>query len=350
MKKERFTAYRDTDYMYVSALARAKERGIIGKDGLSRMIDSEAAILAEHGYIPSAKEGLSPGERDRLIDEELSARFDEIEAVLPHFEGETHSIVTPLRYPYDCNNIKMALKCSIRGIGTDGLLFGAGTLTPETVTAMVAGELKEEDVRPCGKSRAEGVPFNMSRALRDAKDAYAASKNPRVIDLLLDRACYADMLEAAETMGVPYLTDYVKLKIDSTNLLTALRVVRMYGDSPVRGSVLEDALLDGGDLDLLSATDGREAIADAVRSDARFGKIASHLTETDSLSELERIIDGVISDFIIESKRVSFGAEVPIGYLLGFELSVKNVRIVMAGKEAQLDGALIRERLRENYV
>ena len=51
MKKERFTAYRDTDYMYVSALARAKERGIIGKDGLSRMIDSEAAILAEHGYV-----------------------------------------------------------------------------------------------------------------------------------------------------------------------------------------------------------------------------------------------------------------------------------------------------------
>ena len=49
MKKERFTAYRETDYMYASALARAKEKGIIGKEGLDRLIDAEpSALLAEY--------------------------------------------------------------------------------------------------------------------------------------------------------------------------------------------------------------------------------------------------------------------------------------------------------------
>ena len=143
MKKERFTVYRDTDYMYSSALSRAKENGIIGKEGLSRLIDSEPmAVLAEYGYLPSVKEGISPEERNALLDRTVALRFDEIEASLPKFDGETHSAVTPLRYPYDCNNIKAALKCSIVGADPRDMFFEVGTLTSAVAAALVSGDVK----------------------------------------------------------------------------------------------------------------------------------------------------------------------------------------------------------------
>ena len=334
MKKERFTAYRETDYMYASALARAKEKGIIGKDALSRLIDSESsAILAEYGYIPSAKEGISPEERNAALDETVARRFDEIEEVLPIFDGETHSIVTPLRYPYDCNNIKAALKCSIRGVSPEGMLFEIGTLSSDTAVALALSGLKDGEAKPNRKSRARGLPENMKEAVKEAKESYAATKNPRVIDFILDRACYADMLAAAEATGVRFLIDYVKLKIDAANLLTALRIDKMYaGKKAIAEDLLKNALLPGGELDLSSLSGGREAVIGLMTYDRRFEKAAETIAENDSLSEAESAIDSVISEFIASSKRVSFGAEVPLGYLLTLELSVKNIRTVLARK------------------
>ena len=352
MKKERFTAYRDTDYMYCSSLSRAKEKYIIGKEGLYRLIDSEPrAILAEYGYLPGAKDGASPEERDRSLGGTVALRFDEIEEALPRFDGETLSVVTPLRYPYDCNNLKAMLKCSIMGISAEGMLFESGTLPIEALAAILSGELKETDVKPNRKSRAKGLPDNMVAAAKEARERYAATKDPRVIDLMIDRACYADMLEAANAMGIPFLTEYVKLKIDATNILTALRIEKMYGaNRKLADDALSKALLGGGSLDLSAAGGGIEAIVEAIRGDARFERLASAIAGGLSLSDAEKMIDGVVSELIVSAKRAAFGAEVPIGYLLGLEISVKNVRIVLAGKDAGLDSALIRERMRENYV
>ena len=51
-----------------------------------------------------------------------------------------------------------------------------------------------------------------------------------------------------------------------------------------------------------------------------------------------------------EGARVSFGAEVPAGYLVGVETSVKNIRIILAAKDAGLSSDVLRERIRESYV
>ena len=45
-----------------------------------------------------------------------------------------------------------------------------------------------------------------------------------------------------------------------------------------------------------------------------------------------------------------FGAEIVIGYLVGIEYAVKNLRILLMAKETGADDATIGGRLRENYV
>ena len=45
-----------------------------------------------------------------------------------------------------------------------------------------------------------------------------------------------------------------------------------------------------------------------------------------------------------------FGAAVVGGYLVGCETSVKNIRIILAAKDAGLAPDVIRERIRVSYV
>ena len=51
-----------------------------------------------------------------------------------------------------------------------------------------------------------------------------------------------------------------------------------------------------------------------------------------------------------EGARIPFGAPVAGGYLIGCETAVKNIRIVLAAKEAGLDTSVLRERVRLSYV
>jgi vacuolar-type H+-ATPase subunit C/Vma6 len=55
-------------------------------------------------------------------------------------------------------------------------------------------------------------------------------------------------------------------------------------------------------------------------------------------------------ELVREGARIPFGAPVVGGYLMGCEVSVKNIRVVLAAKDAELDTAVIRERIRMSYV
>ena len=53
---------------------------------------------------------------------------------------------------------------------------------------------------------------------------------------------------------------------------------------------------------------------------------------------------------IREARLIPYGAPPLIGYLLGSEYEVRNLRIVLAGVEAGLPMQTVRERIRESYV
>ena len=53
---------------------------------------------------------------------------------------------------------------------------------------------------------------------------------------------------------------------------------------------------------------------------------------------------------VCEGAKVPFGAEVAGGYLVGVETSVKNIRIILAAKDAGLSSDVLRERIRDSYV
>ena len=51
-----------------------------------------------------------------------------------------------------------------------------------------------------------------------------------------------------------------------------------------------------------------------------------------TMTELERKTDEILGNYLKKLRRVPFGPEVPVAYLLSKESEIKNIRIVMSGK------------------
>lgn len=328
--------YRESDYLYSSARIRALEGQRIGRDRLERMLEVQSsdevmAMLADHGFLWSGES------REECLLTGLSNGFEELERAT---QGMT-SPVRFLRYPYDCNNIKALIKCFARGIVADEMLFESlGTLSAQQVKA--AFETKDYHM----------FPHHMAQAIPKAEESFAQTGNPQKVDLILDRACYADMLEETERSGVSYAVRLVQTKIDLTNLLICLRLIRM--DSGVAAEAfLEEALLSGGTLDRTLFTEGlaagEQSLAERLTYSPYSG-FAALLTEGSPLHALEKWSDDFWMELARGAKFVPFGAEVLIGYAVALEYEVKNVRILLAGKDAGLESDVIRERLRKSYV
>ena len=328
--------YRESDYLYGSARIRALEGQRIGRDRLERMLevhtsDEVMTMVADHGFVCSGES------REECLLTGLSNGYAEVERAT---EGKP-SPVRFLRYPYDCNNIKALIKCFARGIAPDAMLFDSlGSLCVEEIK--LAFEAKDYRI----------FPSHMAQAIPQAEEAFAQTGNPQKVDLILDRACYADMLADAEDSGVAYSVRLVQTKIDLTNLMTCLRLIRMDSGAAAE-AFLEEALLLGGTLDRTVFTEslsaGEQSMSERL-SYSRYAGFASLLAEGSPLHVLEKWSDDFWMELAREAKFVPFGAEVLVGYAVALEYEVKNIRILLAGKDAGLESDVIRERLRKSYV
>ena len=68
------------------------------------------------------------------------------------------------------------------------------------------------------------------------------------------------------------------------------------------------------------------------------------------LTAFERECDNAVTRYVSDAKRVPFGEETVIAYLYAREAELTAIRTILASRRAGLDGAAIRERLRDTYV
>ncbi|MBQ9162558.1 MAG: V-type ATPase subunit [Clostridia bacterium] len=331
-----------TEYMYSSARVRAMENGIIGAHKLRSLADSKSLSevlekLSSFGLKQREAEDGAGGGIDAALADVLSCAYAETCDMTPAdcraFEW--------LKMPYDCNNLKLAIKCRIRNTSADELLFDFGLVSAsDTLDSVFAGDYS-------------AFPRNMAEAASLAVDEYAKTRDPQRIDTLLDRACYADMLECARESGEVVFVDWVRTKIDLTNVMITLRLIRM-NRAQAGKMFLEGALLLGGELDtesLLRAYDSGEEELFALILRSKYSKFATAAQKTDmSLSAIEKCSDDYYMTLVKEAKWLPFGAPILAAYLVAKEYEVKNIRIILAAKNAGLSGDVIFERLRESYV
>lgn len=332
------TAPADTDYLYVSARLRSLELHNLTREKYEKMIESKSAddastVLAECEY----GDGLiseKVGSFEELFAKEQKKAYDLVEEIIPD-----KNLLYFFKYQNDCHNLKSCIKSEFMGAAPGSLLSPLGTVPPESAAAAV----RERNL--------SAYPANMAAAFGEAVDSFARNRDPMFIDVIMDRACFADMIEAANESRAEFLIRLVRLKTDLVNIMTATRIMRMkYSLDVLRRSVIE-----GGNLDaefFISNFDSTEnKMFDALRYTDYYS--LSELAAGGSgitLARLEKNCDEIYAARIRETRLMSYGPEIVVGYIAAKEAEIKNVRIVISGKQADISGDVIRERLRGVYV
>ena len=234
---------------------------------------------------------------------------------------------------------KTILKAQAMGSDPERLLLAGGRYDP---AALWDGWRREA---------LSGVDEAFKKAMEQAKAALDDGGDPQQADLILDRACYAEMAKLARELESPFLQGYVRLSVDVANLRAAVRVARMGRE----GEFLRQVLLPGGNVSegAIAAARG-DALGEVFRSGplAQAAALGAKLAQPggESLTAFERECDNALTAYLAAARRIPFGEETVIGYLYAKELEFTAIRAIFAGRAAGLDGDTIRSRLRETYV
>ena len=212
----------------MSAMLRAREANMLGRDRMDRMLAAgsyaEAAkLLAECGY-----EDLS-GADAAGIDAALTKHRNEIFAELAGMAPQPE-VVDIFRLKYDYHNLKALLKAQAMGVDGGRLLVNAGRVPAAALETAV----REGDD--------EALPPALREAAREARQVLSTTGDPQLSDFVLDRAYYAEMLSCAGDSGSDVLVRYVQAIRDAANLRSAVRTLRMKKG----GDFLRQVLFPGG--------------------------------------------------------------------------------------------------------
>lgn len=328
---------KDTDYLFISACLRSREKDLLTAARMERMIDApgpeEAAkILQEIGY------GDFSPRSERELGEVLARAREDVFRDLYRYVPD-RSVVDVFRVKYDYHNLKVMLKAQAQGVDGKRLLLDAGRVPAETLAkAVIEGDWEKL-----------GEP--LSAAAVEAYEILSATGDPQRADFALDRAYFAEMLSAAKATGSALLTDYVRAQIDSANLRTAVRTLRMKSSSEL---LKKAAFFDGGSVpavDVLAGALGGDVEglfrSSRMRQAAQLGAEAARGGD---LTKFEKACDDAVTAVAAGAKGVPFGVEAVIGYLVAKEIEFTAVRVILSGQMAGIGADTIRERLREAYV
>lgn len=328
---------KDTDYLFLSTRIRVLEQTLLTRERMDRMLeaatDAEAArVLVECGYpempvvdVDSVNAALVTM-RDRV--------FEDLYAYAPD-----PRMIDVFKIKYDYHNAKVLLKSEAMGTDPVRLLVDVGRYP--------AAELAEK-VREKSTS---GLSEIFARALTEAREVLGTTRDPQLSDFVLDRAYFREMEWLARSTGSRFLLGYVQKQVDSANLKSVVRVLRMKKNA----EYLKNVLFEGGTVSvssLLHMADRGEKL-ESVYGTTDFAAAAEDgqaAIAGGGLTAFERSCDNTLMAYVAGAKYIPFGEAVLIGYLVAKESELTAVRIIMTGRLAGLSSELIRERLRDAYV
>ena len=324
------------DYLYISSLLRAREPRMLSRDKAERMLDAPnfedaAKMLTDSGYEDMSQ--MSVKQIETALSDRRAAVFHELETLIPNTAA-----LDLFRLKYDYHNAKVLVKSEAMHRNDASLLSSAGRVASETVQKRF-----QED-------RLRDLPGELGSAAEEARNLLARSANPQLSDFLLDKAYFREMNALADELDSDFARGYVALLADSTNLRSAVRILRMGKDI----GYLQEALVSGGSVSEERLTQGisGEGLASVFAGTAltKAAQLGTEAVSGGTLTAFELACDNAVADYLSNAKLCSFGEESVIAYLAGTENELTAVRMILTGRLAGVPSDTIRERLRDLYA
>lgn len=293
-------------------------------------------VMSETDYGGSIAELDRVHDFEIILQEELKRTFALVKQISP----QPH-LIDLMGLKYDLHNLKVLFKAKYLGKSGDDILFPVGTIPLDKLKAMMAGDDFQD------------LPPSLRMAAEQVAEEFVISRDPQVIDLLLDRAYYDTLITMARKERIDILEGLFVREVDLTNIKTFLRVKRMGRNRDFfkkaflpHGNITVDFFLGLLDEPLeilaerLAMSDYATVVSEGVRE----------WQEKGTITRLEKLSDDFITAYLQQGKARPFGLEPLIGYLHAKDIEIRNIRMIMVGKINGLPIEAIRERLRDVYL
>lgn len=330
------TKVSNNDYLFLSAMIRAREARMASPDTLRRMLDAAdfaecARIASECGWPDVSAEDING------VNAALSGRLADVIGELAK-EVPDKAIADIFRAKYDYHNAKVLVKAGAVSVDGQRLMSPAGRVGIQQFIDAFNGEDYSE------------LPPRLGEAIQQARGILSRSSNPQLSDICLDKAYFAELTELAEGGG-EFMAEYVRLLIDTANLKTFVRTKRMNKSARFLGEVL----IPGGGVSVSkvsAAAENDEAPSSVFGFDvlAKASRLGDGLLQGGALTAFELECDNAVTEFLKKAKMTGFGPEPVAAYLAALEQESTSLRMILTGKLSGIPADTIRERLRDTYA
>ena len=325
-------------FIRASITTRVYEKNLLTSEHLKRIIDTDnleeaLSSLNDTKYGELIQKIDRPEDYEKVLSQML---LDSYKAMIKISPDE--NLVHYLEEKYNFHNLKVLVKELIQDADYSLIYIDIGKIDLVKIKRNIKEDLIDDRYLSYAKK---------------ALDLYKENKDPQDIDLSLDKDFYEKLLEDSENLNYESLIDFTKERIDLTNLKTLLRI-KGQGQSV---DLLEKALIDGGNIDKNLFRDSLNADKNSYSNlffkEKSYPQVKKSMEKSDlnkSMQKLEKVIDNHLMDFAKESKKVSYGPEVIMGYLISREMEIKNLRIILTAKLNSLSREFMEERMSDLYV
>jgi V/A-type H+-transporting ATPase subunit C len=321
----------NTDYSYIVGRVRALETQLLNQTLLERVLDAKNAdeafrVLNDYPLLSDHIGDLKVDDYQKVF----LAGLKDIQRII-HEMAPHKGVMNFLWYKYDFHNLKVVLKARLMEHGYADIkhaLIDMGLHSLEN-WEKVLFEGRSLDLIP-------GVAF----AIKEATEAYEKSKDPQVVDLIVDQYYLDELNKLADEMESPLVQAYVFRLIDITNVRTFVRCKelkkdRAYFEKVIAkgGSVYPETFInayDKGYDELHGILEKRPHMADLTEA-------LDNVKKDKSLLALETKILENLQGFMKESQRKSFGPEPVFAFFYKFENHLQILRTIFIGKLNKLE-------------
>lgn len=369
------------EYSWASAVGRIR---IKEKEFLSRAELMEAAsadglpgalgVLRDTVYGPRLSGQESAPESTRLLAPALEGALNDAYAYARGI-APGGLFLTAFRARHDFHNLKVLAKAAYLGRGGEEPAFSrVGNLDISDLRAVVSGPSPKEG-SSSGAGDLPGPSLRQPEAFPDdialerkvltefhrtamglvetEKDAVPHDRLALGVDSLIDRAYYGWAASVYRRSGHEGLISFMAAEVDILNLKIAARAARL----GIPHGLVAEMLLPGGTVtrdSLVEALRDGVGALPAVYKGTEWAFLAqagvSLCLERRSLSTWEKDCDNALMAVVRRARHYPLGPEPVLGFIFGKEAEVRNLRVILSGKESQASSREISERLRDPYV
>lgn len=328
----------DRQYGASNVLVRVYEKDLLSPEYFERLLiadnyDEALQILSEtyyHKYI----EETGINNLEEALTESLVDAYDKILEISP--SSLLYEYVT-LRFTY--HNIKLIFKENITNRNLSNLYFPFSPFSNSAIDyAVTSGQ----------STRLSNLYLE---SINEVRREYDEFNNLYSIDVILDRRYLTHLRLLAEEIGDPRLVEYTKKFIDFRNIITLVRAMSQNRTRNFLNSVLSSS---GSieKLELIELAQGDFSEVINYYSTTYLDKAVNAASEDGEIivARLEAILDDEWMLLMQEGKRIASGPLPTVAFIQAKEVEVKNLRILLFAKRADMVVDEIRERMRLNYV